>query len=960
MRMKKLVTALLFISLISLSGNSQDKKKLLEIKYSSSDIIDRLQEYNIPVYHITEQFIFTGASLADMRKLEELDLDYRVLDENFSPANYYIVSAKPGRGLTQGKFSNYNILSTTENSFLIKADAIDYFSLKNDGYDIITLPDKPILINKVRNMYIASPLDSLINYIIDGINPDSIRMFIQSLQDFGTRYALANNRDSVSSWIYHQFKRMGYEVEYDTFYYAGMIHRNVVATLYGSVNPTQVYVIGGHHDSYSNVNPMVTAPGADDNASGTSAALEIARVFKQKNYIPEKTIKFITFATEELGLIGSNNYALKAMQKGLNICLMFNHDMIGYLNPNQSDRDFFINQYTGSEYYAIVMNQLAKKFTTLNPVKGSTNSSSSDSYSFWRYGFPSVYLAERDFSPVYHTPNDLITLLNMDYIVEILKVTTSTFLTLSVIPSEVQNIFVYDFGTGSELYLTWNESIDTDLSGYKVYVGKSSGLYDTSYFTQTNSFVLTNLESGVKYYIGVTAVDNNGYESFVKEITGTPLIIPRIPKNLKANALWHEVFLYWEPNGELDLLGYNIYRSNNPDSGFTKINNMIENDPFFYDNNNVTDAYLYYKITAVDQDLNESDFSDVVRSRGVSLAHGILVVDETYDSSGIPLHPTDSQVDEFFDSLLYGFKFQQYDIAKEKSLSLADLGAYSTIIWHGNDFKDFSAPQNYQFVISQYLNYGGNLLITSYSPTKAFGKNYTYPKNFSAGDFIYEYLKIRRVENKPLTRMIGAKSIVDYYPSLYVDTTKTDAIFNYHLINIEAIYANDQANETFIYDTNYDSTILLGSLKGKPVAVEYYGWDFKTVVLGFPLYFMNFDSARAVVRHILINKFNEPLSVSDELRVPEELFLSHAYPNPFNMQTIIRYGLKEKSKVNLKIYNLLGQEVNTLIDQEQSPGYYEVKWDGRNSNNMMVTSGVYIYRLTSNGKSISRKVVLLK
>ncbi len=961
--MKKLIYTLLIITLIiSLPVYSQNNlKKLIQIKYNSLDVVNLLQENSIPIYHITDEFIFAAIQYSDISKLKELDLKYKIIEENFLENQYYIISVKPGKKLTPEIFSKYNILSSDENTILLKAEKLDYLSIKNDGFDIIKFPDQPILLTDIKHTYKISPLDSLIFNIIDGINPDSIRMFIQSLQDFGTRYAFASNRDTVSSWIYHQFKRMGYDdVQFDTFYYAGTLQRNVVATLYGSVNPSQVYVIGGHHDSYSSVNPLVSAPGADDNASGTSSALEIARVFKQKNYIPETTVKFITFAAEELGLIGSNSYASKAKQNGMSIQLMFNHDMIGYLNPNQTDRDFLINQYTGSEFFANVMNQLAKKFTMLNPVKGSTNSGGSDSYSFWRYGYPSVYLAERDFSPVYHSPNDLITLLNMDYIADILKVTTATFLTLSVIPAEVKNITVRDIGNGNSLQINWSENLDTDLFGYKVYVGKASGSYDTTYTTQTNSFLLTNLEEGTKYYIGITAIDNSGYESFIKEVSATPQIIPRAPRNLSANAWWHQVSLQWESNNELDLLGYNIYRSNKPDTGFSKINSSIELVPFFLDSNNTTEEYSYYKITALDNDLNESEFSNLVRSRGVSLAYGILLVDETYDSSGIPLYPTDSQVDEFYNNLLHGYSFKHYDVAKEKSLTLADLGAYSTIIWHNNDYIDYSIPQNSQQTIKQYLDFGGNLLITSYSPTKAFGKNYSYPKDFSQGDFVYDYLKIRRTEQKPLTRMIGAKSIVDHYPSLYVDSTKTSETFNFHLINIEAIYANENSIETFIYDTYYDSTSLAGSLKNKPVAVEYYGQDFKTVVLGYPLYFMKFDSAQIVIRHILTNKFNEILNISENSQLPDEIFLSNAYPNPFNSQTTIKYGLKEKSNVNLKIYNLLGQEIVTLVDQEQNPGFYEIKWDGKNNKNNLVTSGVYIYRLLSNGKSFSKKIILLR
>lgn len=962
--MKNVFTITITLFLLSLNiAISQNQQMLVKIDFLENNTFKILQNNNIPIYHIFSNAIIAGVSAEKIRLLKEEKLNYSILDRDISNFNYYLISSKPGKPTTFPKIYQNNILYQDADAILIKSNELDTDFFKGAGYNVVKLLNNPINIPNYslsKNIEI-SPLDSLINSIIQEINPDSIRMFIQSLQDFGTRYAFASNRDTVSSWIYHQFKKMGYEdVRFDTFYYSGTTQRNVVATLYGSVNPSQVYVIGGHHDSYSSVNPMYTAPGADDNASGTATALEIARVLKRKNFIPEVTIQFITFAAEELGLIGSNSYASKAQQNGMNIKLMMNHDMIGYLNTAQLDRDFLINQYTGSEYFANVMFNIAKKYTTLNPVRGSTNSASSDSYSFWRYGFPSVYLAERDFSPVYHSPNDLINLLNMDYIAEIMRVTSATFLTLSVVPEEVKNIYALDRGDGKSLYVGWSPNIDTDLSGYKVYVGKFSGVYDSSYFTDTNSYILTNLEEGRKYYIGVTSVDNNGYESFVREITATPQSIPREPKNVIALSKWHNVELHWALNSELDILGYNVYKASDINNDYVKVNTQILTDRYFIDSNTVSDNYYYYKITAVDQDLNESNYSQVVRSRAVSLAYGILVVDETYDSSGILMYPDDFQVDEFYNNLLYGFNFKQYDIAKEKSINLADLGAYSTVIWHGNDFIDYSIPQNSQNILKEYLNYGGKLLITSYSPTKSFGKNYSYPKDFLPGDFIYDYFKIRRVEQKPLTRFIGAKSIVDYYPSIYVDTTKTLDIYNFHLINIEAIYATETATETFEYDTYYDSTSLIGSLKNKPVAIEYMGTDYKLVLLGFPLYYMNFDSAQEMIRYVLVEKFDEILNIYEYNKVPEKLYLSDAYPNPFNSQTTIKYELSEKSFVSLKIYNLLGQEIATLVEQEQNPGFYEVKWNGKNQNNNYISSGIYIYRLTSAGKALSKKVILIK
>jgi len=89
--------------------------------------------------------------------------------------------------------------------------------------------------------------------------------------------------------------------------------------------------------------------------------------------------------------------------------------------------------------------------------------------------------------------------------------------------------------------------------------------------------------------------------------------------------------------------------------------------------------------------------------------------------------------------------------------------------------------------------------------------------------------------------------------------------------------------------------------------------------------------------------------------------LSQNFPNPFNPATTIRYGLPGAGKVTLKIYNVLGQEMVTLVDaQQQVAGYHVVVWNGRNSNGRMAASGIYLYHLQARGFSRIRKMLLAK
>jgi FlgD Ig-like domain len=84
------------------------------------------------------------------------------------------------------------------------------------------------------------------------------------------------------------------------------------------------------------------------------------------------------------------------------------------------------------------------------------------------------------------------------------------------------------------------------------------------------------------------------------------------------------------------------------------------------------------------------------------------------------------------------------------------------------------------------------------------------------------------------------------------------------------------------------------------------------------------------------------------------------YPNPFNPSTTIEFTVRERSKVSLKIYNVAGQLVRTLVDGDRAPGaVHKVAWDGRNDAGTTVSSGVYFYKLVTSDFTQTRKMVLL-
>lgn len=94
--------------------------------------------------------------------------------------------------------------------------------------------------------------------------------------------------------------------------------------------------------------------------------------------------------------------------------------------------------------------------------------------------------------------------------------------------------------------------------------------------------------------------------------------------------------------------------------------------------------------------------------------------------------------------------------------------------------------------------------------------------------------------------------------------------------------------------------------------------------------------------------------------LPNNYMLYQNYPNPFNPSTVIRFELPIKTKVELKIYDILGELINSLVDEEKQPGRYEITWDGKNFLGQKVSSGIYFYRLKADNFNETKKMILLK
>jgi hypothetical protein len=126
------------------------------------------------------------------------------------------------------------------------------------------------------------------------------------------------------------------------------------------------------------------------------------------------------------------------------------------------------------------------------------------------------------------------------------------------------------------------------------------------------------------------------------------------------------------------------------------------------------------------------------------------------------------------------------------------------------------------------------------------------------------------------------------------------------------------------------------------------------------------DEARFEVAEGVVfdtQQLTNPVVVLDALSVestPTEFALIQNYPNPFNPETTIKYNLAEGADVQLRIYNIVGQLVRTLVAEKQSAGRYQVRWAGTDDRGMAVSSGIYFYQISAGKFSDVKRLMLLK
>ncbi|HHT8990797.1 TPA: M20/M25/M40 family metallo-hydrolase [Burkholderia cenocepacia] len=235
---------------------------------------------------------------------------------------------------------------------------------------------------------------------------------ITSLSGFTNRYYTTSHGVAASDWLALQWKQLAgarADITVEQVAHTGFPQKSVILTIRGSDPAAGTIVLGGHLDStVGRTTENTRSPGADDDASGIASLTEALRVLLANNYRPKRTIKFVGYAAEEAGLLGSKAIAKQFRTQNANVVGVLQLDMTNYKGDPKDI--YLITDYTNAAQNTYVKNLAATYLPELAVGTSQCGYACSDHASWNAQGYPASFPFEADQndSPYIHTVNDTL------------------------------------------------------------------------------------------------------------------------------------------------------------------------------------------------------------------------------------------------------------------------------------------------------------------------------------------------------------------------------------------------------------------------------------------------------------------------------------------------------------------------------------------------------------------------
>ena len=760
----------------------------------------------------------------------------------------------------------------------------------------------------------------------DAISLDSLQLYVKQLSGYvpvtltggkraviGTRHKNYADNDTAAIWLKQKLESYGLTTVRQSFSASGF---NVYAEQPGWRFPRQKYMICAHYDDQ----PLsLLAPGADDNASGSAAVIEAARILTDSAY--PYTIVYAFWDEEEQGLIGSKYYAQIAKAAGDSILGVINLDMIAFDSNNNSLATLHVRPFANSLFLGERMVEVNTNYNiglvlnTINP--GLT---SSDQSSFWNQGYSAVLLIEdyyNDFSWYYHSIRDSISKFNMPYFERCSRLGLLTLTSFAA-----------------------KSAPDTPLLTRPAHLLTEAPI--------RSRFQWQEMPSATSYRL--QASTNSAFTQMVIDSSGLPQpqwVSKKLPRNTTiywrsrscnktGSSPWSSTFsltttgikqqsIILEPGWNLTgcALFPNDSTLTNMMTGIRDHLTLIKDEA----------GQVYWPAQGID------NLGNWRAGRGYWIR---VTTKDTLQVAGDPIHSVPMPI-----ALHVGWNMPAF-LAQNP---LPPAQAFATILgnfilvktgnglvyWPAYGINQISALEPGQG-LQVYMNRADTLLY----PVESLSKESTI-----AAPVVVHFPVVGQTGNNMIVLLRGLSlADGDEIAIRTVDQRIVGA----------AVVSSGQALLTVWGDDAMTPSIIEGAQEGESLAAVYWSasqnqeWPLQITSLEDAL--QGQQPVHTFVYHAqaaLITDVAKPVSV------PEMFALQQNYPNPFNATTQIRYGLAQPAHVQLQVFNALGQLLTVLVDAEQPAGEHRRTWSAEN-----LPSGVYLYRIRTEQFTVTKKMILVR
>jgi len=302
--------------------------------------------------------------------------------------------------------------------------------------DITDFPDLgKISAPKMATAFPVNPIHQKeVHPLLQHVNKHNIHATVTKLSSYRTRGYRDQTGVESATWLLNEYKRIAgsrTDIKVD-FFPNTFIQPNIIARIEGTGPTNEIVILGGHIDSISN---GATAPGADDDASGSACVLEVFRVLVEHNFKPLRTLEFHGYGGEEAGLLGSQAIATDYLRNARNVIAMLQLDMVGYVAPGTSPTIGIITDYTSAAFNVFLRNVADTYVGHVQRRDSTCGYACSDHGSWNKAGYVAAFPFEGTFAnrnPRIHTISDLTDIMNFDHAKSFADLALATIVELSL------------------------------------------------------------------------------------------------------------------------------------------------------------------------------------------------------------------------------------------------------------------------------------------------------------------------------------------------------------------------------------------------------------------------------------------------------------------------------------------------------------------------------------------------